>query len=259
MNFALINLFYTFGLLLGMLILLEVGRRIGLRRMAVDTEGARAGIGTVEGALLALLGLLIAFSFSGAAARFDARRQQIVDEANDIGSAYLLLDLLPPEAQSPLRETFRQYVDSRLEAYRRMPDLAAAKAELDRSKALQNDIWTQAVTATRDSGYQPAAMLILPAISKMTNISTQRTVALQMHPPTIIFVMLAGLMLVGSLLAGYGMASVKSRNWMHTVAFVVILALTVYVIRDLEYPRLPGLVGMNNFDNVLVDLRNSMH
>ena len=259
MNFALINLFYTIGLLLGMLILLEVGRRIGLRRMAVDTEGARAGIGTVEGALLALLGLLIAFSFSGAAARFDERRQQIVDEANDIGSAYLLVDLLPPEAQLPLRKKFRQYVDSRLEAYRKMPDLAAAKAEFDRSKTLQDDIWTQAVTATRDSGYQPVAMLIFPAISKMINISTQRTVALQMHPPTIIFAMLAGLMLVGSLLAGYGMASAKSRNWLHTVAFVVILALTVYVIRDLEYPRLPGLVGLNDFDNLLVDLRKSMH
>ncbi len=227
--------------------------------MAVDAEGARAGIGTVEGALLALLGLLIAFSFSGAAARFDARRQQIVDEANDIGSAYMLVDLLPPEAQPPLRDKFRLYVDSRLEAYRRMPDLAAAKVEFERSKTLQNDIWTQAVMATHDTGYQPVAMLILPAISKMISISTQRTVALQMHPPTIIFVMLAGLMLVGALLAGYGMASRKSRNWMHTVAFVVILALTVYVIRDLEFPRLPGLVGLNEIDNIMVDLRKSMN
>ncbi len=71
--------------------------------------------------------------------------------------------------------------------------------------------------------------------------------------------MLAGLMLVDSLLAGYGMASAKSRNWTHTVAFAVTLALTFYVIRDLEYPRLPGLVGMSNFDNVLVDLRINMH
>ncbi|HKS28590.1 MAG TPA: hypothetical protein VJS44_12250 [Pyrinomonadaceae bacterium] len=259
MIFALINLVYTVGLLLGMLFLLEVGRRIGLRRMAVDKEGARTGIGTVEGALLALLGLLIAFSFSGAAARYDARRQQIIDEANDIGSAYMLVDLLPPEAQPPLRDKFRQYVDSRLEAYRRMPDIAAAKVELERSKTLQNDIWTQAVTATRDTGYQPVALQILPAISKMVNISTQRTVAIQMHPPTIIFVMLAGLMLIGSLLAGYGMASRKSRSWVHTIAFAVILALTFYVIRDLEFPRLPGLVGLNNFDNVLVDLRKSMH
>lgn len=259
MNFALINLIYTVCLLLGMLFLLEVGRRIGLRRMATDMEGARAGIGTVEGALLALLGLLIAFSFSGAAARFDARRQQIIDEANEIGSAYMLVDLLPSEAQPPLRDKFRQYLDSRLEAYRKMPDLDAAQAEFDRSKIVQNEIWTQAVTATRDAGYQPVAMLILPAISKMMNISTQRTVALKIHPPAIIFVMLAGLMLVGSLLAGYGMASRKSRNWVHTIAFAVILTLTFYVIRDLEFPRLPGLVGMNDIDNVLVDLRKSMH
>jgi hypothetical protein len=39
---------------------------------------------------------------------------------------------------------------------------------------------------------------------------------------------------------------------MHTVAFVVIL-------RDLEFSRLPGLVGMNDIDNVMVDLRKSMH
>jgi hypothetical protein len=259
MNFVIINLLYTMGLLLGMLIMLEVGRSIGLRRMAVDKEGARTGIGTVEGALLALLGLLIAFSFSGAASRFDARRQQIVTEASAIGSAYALVDVLPPDKQPQLRETFRRYLDSRLEAYRRMPDLEATKVELDRSRGLHNEIWTQAVAATRESGYQPTALQVLPAIGSMSNISTQRTAALYSHPPRIIFVMLAGLMMVGALLAGYGMASTKSRNWTHTIAFAVILAFTFYVIRDLEYPRLPGLVGMGNYDNVLVDLRNSMH
>ena len=53
-------------------------------------------------------------------------------------------------------------------------------------------------------------------------------------------------------------AGTKSRNGTHTIAFAVVLSLTFYVIRDLEYPRLPGLVGMNNFDNVLVELRESM-
>ena len=258
MYFLLINLAYTAILLGGMLVLLEVGRRIGLRRMATDQEGSRAGIGTVEGSILALLGLLIAFSFSGAAARFDQRRQQIVDEASNIGSAYALVDLLPPEKQGPLRETFKQYIDSRLDAYRKMPDLTATRVELDRSESLQNEIWTQTVAGTRDPAYQQNAILVLPAIGRMISISGQRTAALYTHPPTIIFVMLAGLMLVGSLLAGYGMASAKSRNWTHTIAFAVTLALTFYVIRDLEYPRLPGLVGMSNFDNVLVDLRDSM-
>ncbi len=258
MSFVFSNVLYAFALLIGMLALLEVGRRIGLRRLANDAEGARAGIGTVEGALLALLGLLIAFSFSGAAARYDMRRQQIVDEASNISSAYALVDLLPPEVQPTLRETFRQYVDSRLEAYRRMPDLAAAKIELDRSKDLQNEIWTEAVRATREPPYRQAELQVLPAIGRMVSISGQRTAALYTHPPTIIFVMLGGLMLVGSILAGYGMASARSRSWLHTAAFAVVLSLTFYVIRDLEYPRLPGLVGMNNFDNVLVELRDSM-
>jgi hypothetical protein len=258
MSFVLVNVIYTIGLALGMLLFLEVGRRIGLWRMAVDAEGAQAGTRTVEGALLALLGLLIAFSFSGAAARFDVRRQQIVDEANEIGSAFMLVDLLPPEAQPPLRDSFRLYVDARLEAYRKMPDLVAASVELERSKTLQNEIWAQAVAATRDAGYQPVALQILPAISRMISISTERTVAVRMHPPMIIFVMLAGLMLISSLMAGYGMARGVSRNWVHTIAFVVILALTFYVIRDLEFPRLPGLVGMSDIDNVMVELRKSM-
>jgi len=55
------------GLFLGMVVLLEVGRRIGARRLAQDPEGAEAGVGTVRGAVFALLGLLITFTFSGAA------------------------------------------------------------------------------------------------------------------------------------------------------------------------------------------------
>ena len=60
------------------------------------------------------MGLLIAFTFSGAATRFDGRRQLIGEEANAIGTAYLRMDLLPQAAQPALREDFRNYVDARL-------------------------------------------------------------------------------------------------------------------------------------------------
>jgi hypothetical protein len=58
-------------------VLLDVGWRIGRRRLAHDAEGARAGFGVVEGSIFGLPGLLLAFTFSGAAPRFDARRQLI--------------------------------------------------------------------------------------------------------------------------------------------------------------------------------------
>ena len=80
------------GLFLGLLLMMEAGRRLGVRRLAADPEGARAGIGAVEGAVFALLGLLIAFTFSGAASRFDDRRHLVAEEANAIGTAWLRID-----------------------------------------------------------------------------------------------------------------------------------------------------------------------
>ena len=101
---------FTFGLFLGMLLFLEIGRRIAIRRMKEDAGAAGEGIGAVDGAVFALLGLLIAFTFSGASSRFDTRRQLIVEETNDIGTAYLRLDLLPADLQPALRESFRRYL-----------------------------------------------------------------------------------------------------------------------------------------------------
>jgi hypothetical protein len=258
MDYELSALSITFGLFVGMLTLLEIGRRVGNRRLQNDAEGARAGTGTVEGAVFALLGLLIAFTFSGAASRFDERRNLIVEETNDIGTAYLRLDLLPTSAQPALRDLFRRYVDSRLETYRKMPDLEAVKAELARSIVLQGEIWTQAVAAGRlENAPPPATMLLLPALNQMIDITTTRTMTTQMHPPKVIFAMLFGLALVGALLAGYGMAGGKSRNWLHMIGFAAVMAVVVYVILDIEFPRL-GLIRVDAFDQALVDLRASM-
>jgi hypothetical protein len=207
-------LLYTAGLFVGMLVCLEIGRRISVRRLASDPEGATVGIGTVEGAVFGLLALLVAFTFSGAAARFDTRRQLIVEETNDIGTAYLRLDLLPPSAQPALRESFRQYVGMRLEVYRKLPDMVAATQELAKATQFQGHLWRQAVAACQEA--PPAAtMLLLPALNAMIDITTTRTMSAQMHPPTIIFAMLFVVALASALLAGHGLAGGKRRNWLH--------------------------------------------
>ena len=72
--------------------------------------------------MFALFGLLIAFTFSGGASRLDTRRQLIAEEANAIGTAYLCLDLLPASDQPALRGLFRDYLDSRLAVYRKLPE-----------------------------------------------------------------------------------------------------------------------------------------
>ncbi len=257
MGHALTGSLLALGLFLGMLALLETGRRIGAARTRQEGEGATAGAVAVESAVFALMGLLIAFTFSGAASRFDTRRQLIAEEANAIGTAWLRLDLLPAEAQPAIREKFRSYLDSRLETYRRLPDLAAAREELARTAKLQAEIWAQAVASCREQGTQPATMLLLPALNQMIDITTTRTMAAQMHPPTVIFAMLFGLALASALLAGYGMGTGRARSWIHVVGFAALIAGSVYVILDLEYPRL-GYIRLDASDRVLEELRESM-
>jgi len=242
------------GLFLAMFAMQEIGRRLGVRARRQAGDGA-SGTGVVDGAVFALLGLLIAFTFSGAASRFDERRKLIVEEANAIGTAYLRLDLLPQAARADLQESFRRYLDARLAVYRALPDFAKAKAELARAAGMQQEIWTKSLAAA--PGVPSATVLLVPALNQMFDITTTRTMAGQMHPPMIIFTLLCGLALLSAMLAGYAASGAKARNWVHTTVFALTLAGAVYVILDIEFPRL-GLIRVDAFDQVLVDLRQSM-
>ena len=245
-------------LFVGILAALAVGRWIGQRTIARHGPSAAPAIGSLETAVFALLGLMIAFTFSGALSRFDTRRVQVIDEANAMGTAYLRIDLVPASAQPKLRETFRSYVDSRIETYRRLPDIAAARAELARTQELQGDVWSQAIAAVRMPGSAPMAeLLVLSSLNDMFNFSTTRTAATQMHPPVVIYAMLIGLALASALLAGYQTAGERAYDWVHQLGFAGIVALTVYVVLDIEYPRM-GFVRIDAIDQVLVNVRQGM-
>jgi len=205
-----------------------------------------------------LLGLLIAFTFSGAASRFEDRRHLITTEANAIGTAYLRVDLLPADTQPEMKDLFRRYVDVRSATYRDVADETATNTKLSEGAALQGTIWTKALTACRQpEAPTQAAMLVLPALNEMIDITTTRLMATRNHPPLAVFLLLGGLSLVGALLVGYGTSPNKDRSWFHTLVFAAILSLTVYVIADLEFPRL-GLIRVDAADQVLRDLRQSM-
>ena len=242
----------------GVLLFLMLGRWMGKRDIARYGAAGMPSISSLEAAVFALLGLLIAFTFSGALTRFDVRRNQAVDEANAIGTAYLRVALLPEAAQPSMRETFRNYVDSRIATYRKLPDIEAARQELAHSLQLQNEIWAQAVAAVhRPDSRAGTELLVMPALNQMFDITGVRVAATQMHPPLIVFAMLLGLTLGSALLAGYQSAGEKGYDWVHKIGFAGIVAFTIYVILDIEYPRL-GFVRLDAIDQVLINVRAGM-
>ena len=161
-------LLFALLLFVGMLSMLEVGRRLGLARRQRETDGDRGNLSAIEGAVFAVFGLLIAFTFSGAASRFNEKRMLIAQEVNAIQTAYLRVQLLPQEQRPALQDLFRRYVDSRLDYYRKIPDRQAAAAELAASEQLQKQMWADAVGASELPGaHRDAGKLLLPALNAM--------------------------------------------------------------------------------------------
>ena len=244
------------ALFLGMLIMLETGRRLGIQRRQRETETDRTNLGMIESALFAVFGLLMALTFTGAASRFNEKRMLIPEEATAISTAYLRLDLLPKEQRPPLQELMRRYVDSRLAAYQKMPDAAA---EIARSEKLQQQIWEDAVAVSEQPGaHRDAGKLLLPALNNMFDITTVRLMSSQIHPPTIIYLLLFSVGLLCAVLAGYRMASAQHRSWLHILIFTIITVVVVFVILDLDYLR-EGLIRLQTADQLLIKTRAAMH
>jgi len=102
-------------ILLVVLLSVEFGYRLGKYRRSRREEEKEAPLGTMVGATLGLLAFILAFTFGLAAARFDSRRQVLLDEANTIGTTYLRAGMLPERGEQ-IRGLLRECVTARLEA-----------------------------------------------------------------------------------------------------------------------------------------------
>lgn len=247
-------------LLASMLVALEIGSRLRRKHQTGDDEKDMEGLGVVDGAVFGLMGLLLAFAFSGAATRFDQRRDLITQEANDVGTAWLRIDLLPAADQPAVRQKFREYVDVRLATFDDGANLSAVQTNLTKAGQLQNEIWALCTTSAAKAPSTVTGMLLLTSLNEMFDIVTTRSAAMLMHPPMVVFLLLIAVLTLCSLLAGYRISgSSKSAHWtgLHRLSFVLIVTITYYVIVDLEYPR-TGLIRVDNHDQVLVQVRRAM-
>jgi len=233
-------------------LLLQLGRRLRGSRAEVTHSSA------IEGAVFALFGLLLAFTFSGAVSRYDEHRKLIVQEANDIGTAYLRLDLLPAASQPALRQLFRQYTDIRTHRFDELPDAPQSIQAANQTDALQAQIWTQSITAANQPGaHADATKLLLPALNSMIDITSTRKNAFNMHPPDVIYLLLFLLSGGCAFMAGYGM-NPATPNWLYTFALALTVTLTVYTTLEVEFPR-RGLIRLTTQNQVFTDLAKSMN
>jgi hypothetical protein len=235
-----------------------LGHHIGTQWRANGRGGYGDSTSAIQTSLFALLGLLIAFTISGGEDRLDARRRLIVEEANSIGTAYLRLDLLPAAAQPALRELFRRYTEDRIAYFQQLAHLDRAQHLHDRAAELQREIWTAATNATRQTSDLPASLLTLPAINTMIDVTTARDAALRSHVPLAMFLLLLMLAFACAVIAGMEMSKQPRPSPFHMLAFAGTLALTCYVIVNIELPRI-GWAPLGPIDRLFAQVRQHMN
>jgi hypothetical protein len=253
MNFLLALGVYVFLFIL-LFFSVKVGYRFGVLKNINHTPKNPGIVKVAEGTVFALLGLLIAFTFSGAYDRFETRKIKIIDEINAITAAYHRIDLLKPATQPNMRVLIKQYVDERIATYEHLAEFRGFDLEMNKLKKMQNNLWQNAIVATTITNSEPATLLLLPALNNMFEIANTRILITRVHPPVQIFMLLIGLAALSSFLAGYNMAKTKMYSLVYTLCFVAITSFTLYVIIDLEFPRI-GMIRVDAFDQFLVETR----
>ena len=241
-------------MVLGMYGCLELGRSWGRKQLARKQSVGKEWIGIVDGPILAVYGLLLAFAFSGAMHRHDERKKIIVEEANMLARGYFQVDLLPSTEQPQLRALMQEYLRTRLNCYRLRSDLAAYQQETLHSYQIQDQLWKSVIKATNSNVDRRAALTLLSTLSELRSLTTSRKILTSFHPPMIIMLFLLTLSLVASFLLGYQISMLKKKSWPHIFLFLGFVAFTNYLIIDLEYPK----VGWIQIDDSEIMIRNIM-
>lgn len=234
-------------LFLSVLLAVEIGRDYGWRRgdrLKADSPGANA----LSAAIFALMGLFMAFSFSGAASRYDARRQLIINEINTATTVSARVSLAPAATQPAMRATLSRYIAARMEADH--PDGSSTRfvKALRKANDIQAELWQQAVAASQrpDAG-EGVVELLLPSINAMNEAALSLAYMSLMHPPPIIHYMLIILAWAAAFLAGIGLSIHNRRSWVHAISFAAIVTAVIFITIDLEYPR-AGFIRTDGFE-----------
>lgn len=230
------------------------GFRMKARKLHHYPGQTDEGIGALEGSLLGLLALLLSFTFSMSSSRHDERVHAMVNEANAIGTAIMQTDLYPDSQRTTIRNYFKTYLDARIAQYDAKNDPAKNTEALKSSETQLKLLWKIAVNAAKDENAvtRNRGNIMMGSLTAMSDAVTTRRASRGTTVPESILVLLFLLCLAASFIAGYG--SAKKPDWMVVSAFVVMIAITVFSILDLDRPH-RGLITLNSAEQNFIELR----
>ena len=167
------------GIVFGATLLgLWIGRRL---RKRGDT--LREPLGVLQGSILGVVGLVLAFGLALAVGRYEARRAVVVDDANAIGTAYLRAQTLPEPIRSSSLQLLTSYTDAEIALSDHVPGSDDSVAAVAVGADLQRQLWTLAGQALQADPNGNASRLYVESLNEVINLQTLHVAALSNRVP----------------------------------------------------------------------------
>jgi hypothetical protein len=214
---------------LSSIVLLFLAARIGFSlRTALRSQddNTRKDFDVVRAATLTLLSLIIGFTFSMAASRYDLRKSYEEEEANAIGTEFLRVDVLPAADSAKLKSLLRSYLDQRISFYQSRNTDQLQRID-SRTAQLESQLWS-AVQVPAGAQPTPVSALTIAGMNDVLNSRGYTQAAWWNRIPIAAWCLMGAIAIYSNLLVGYGSRSDQPH-------FLLLLALPF--IADIDSPR----------------------
>jgi len=250
-----VNQWAVFGIVTVLLLVLaEAGCRFGLAYRRRNPDAAAGHSGSVQGAVLGLLGLLLGFSFAMAVGRYDIRRSLVVDEANSIGTTWLRADFLPAPHQHEVKELLKRYTQIKLEDSKAETTREATTRSQAEIARIHNLLWSHAEAAALEKP-TPVTTSFITTLNETIDLDSTHKAALRNHVPGAVWLLMLVVAGCGAWASGYGSGTGGLRSAFNQWVFPLLIGVVITLIADVDRPN-QGLIGVSQ--QPLQDLLDGM-
>ena len=242
--------FIVWFILALMLLLAEIGWRVG-NHIAQKEEAEKITTHeTYQGALFGVMALLIAFNFSGSVSHFDARRDLNEQESIAVSKVGKMIKALPSAKTKDIEISYQHYVDARVNLYKKPIKIDQLETHFTALGDLSEKMLRDKAKIVRDTrGSSPEVIDLVSrlsvAVDSMVSIHERQVIASKRHPPAVLFAATFLLCFITSFVSGYTLGMKMKRDWILTTLFAVVTTGVIFMMLNLEFPA----VGMIDFDS----------
>lgn len=230
----------------------EFGFRLGRRRQTNISGETRSQVSTIEAALLGILGLLLGFTVAMSVSRFERRQQDVLEEANAIGTAYLRTQLLPTDPGNSIRHALHDYLTVRVQFGAVGTDAKRIEGLRSEGARLQKQFWDEAAAYAQKEPLR--ANLLMQSLNQVIDLEAARWKGFNDHVPASVIYADAIVGLLAAMLVGYSYSLSGRRNLVSMCALALAITIVLSVIIDLDRSR-SGFIHVSQ--QPMIDLQQS--